>query len=1063
MKKTITIFMLVLISLSLLGTGKPTVTISLATIAPLLDGTEEETWDAVDPILIDGSYAEEVPSISNGGTSYWKALWNEEGIYILVHVFDNVYAPNYTAIGNEWNQDKIETYFDMNGPLGATIDEGLADGKGPSAGINSGHSLFGPAITTTIDGGNVIENTNTSDGYPAKWALKKTGIADLLYEQFIPFTSLKNKEGGPINKSALIGFDIVIIDNDSGTDNKNRAVWSNTENESWLNMDDAGTILLERGSALIHVKELKITPEDVLAINTEAGKLQFTAEVLPENTLDKSITWSVLPGGTGKATITQNGLLTAVLNGIVTVQVKTNGYDKVGNQIIKTFDITISNQIESLQDKSCILDGSFDNTTIQDPWIKTPDNLDNSIKIADGMVVADINQPGYYWQSSIGQRDLNINNYDTYELSFNAYSDTERTIDVDFEDRNNGYSRFGSSLDPDAIDGQSQWHIELSTTPTKYTRHVVFYGLLPNTDKLFNIFFAGATGKVFIDSVYLINTTGSNFTPSSDFTITTPGNKKTINLINGTLQFTASTENIIWSVLPVDSGKASISNKGLLTAIANGKVMVQASTAGLDADGKHIVKTIEVTITNQAIPVTDITITTPENVTEINTENGTLQLNGKVSPINASNTKIYWSILSGGTGKAIISKTGLLTAIADGKVTIQASSDGLDVNDNYITKTIEITISNQPILLEDLTLTTPDNVLTIDTNGGTLQLSAIITPNTVINNTVNWQVLGDTSKATISVTGLLTAKKNGFVTVKATTEGFNADGNHISKNIIITITNQYTPITDLTITTQGNIKTIDTYAGQLQFFGTIEPEGASFNNVFWSILPGGTGNATINSSGLLTAIENGTVIVQAATEGVDIDDNHIFKTVEITITNQQVPVSSLTITAPDNVFAINTNSGTLQLTGMVLPNNAFSTIVYWAIFPGGTGKASISSTGLLTAIENGTVIIQASTDGLNASGDHIFKTKNITITNQTTSIKDPSTTNTINLSPNPVISELKIRTITTNCKVSIYNSLGQTMNHTILKGTEGSFDVSNYPKGIYFVKVGSYPVEKFVK
>ena len=69
------------------------------------------------------------------------------------------------------------------------------------------------------------------------------------------------------------------------------------------------------------------------------------------------------------------------------------------------------------------------------------------------------------------------------------------------------------------------------------------------------------------------------------------------------------------------------------------------------------------------------------------------------------------------------------------------------------------------------------------TNGGTLQMSAAITPTNATNKAVTWSVINGTGTATISSTGLLTATGAGTVTVQATAQ----DGSGIfgEKNITI--------------------------------------------------------------------------------------------------------------------------------------------------------------------------------------------------------------------------------------------------------------------------------------
>jgi len=88
--------------------------------------------------------------------------------------------------------------------------------------------------------------------------------------------------------------------------------------------------------------------------------------------------------------------------------------------------------------------------------------------------------------------------------------------------------------------------------------------------------------------------------------------------------------------------------------------------------------------------VTSIDIQGEGGATEININQGTLQMTAKVSPDDASDTTIAWSVTNG-TGQATISPDGLLQAVGDGTVTVVATArDGSGVR-----ATIEITISNQ--------------------------------------------------------------------------------------------------------------------------------------------------------------------------------------------------------------------------------------------------------------------------------------------------------------------------------------------------------------------------------
>ena len=93
--------------------------------------------------------------------------------------------------------------------------------------------------------------------------------------------------------------------------------------------------------------------------------------------------------------------------------------------------------------------------------------------------------------------------------------------------------------------------------------------------------------------------------------------------------------------------------------------------------------------------------------------------------------------------------------------------------------------------------------------------------------------------------------------------------------------------------------------------------------------------------------------------------------------------------------SINTDKGTLQLNPVIEPANATNKILKWTI-EGGTGSAKISSTGLLSAVSNGTVIVKASaTDPYLA-----IATATITISGQKTIVYSNDVWNSLNLIKN---------------------------------------------------------------
>ena len=156
------------------------------------------------------------------------------------------------------------------------------------------------------------------------------------------------------------------------------------------------------------------------------------------------------------------------------------------------------------------------------------------------------------------------------------------------------------------------------------------------------------------------------------------------------------------------------------------------------------------------------------------TDGGTSQLRAVITPSNAANKEVSWSIDK--TTIATISQTGLLTAVSNGEVKIVVrAKDGSGVKSE---KSFVISgVASTVILIESINITA-SNI----TNGSSQQLSATILPNNASNKTVNWSV-SDTSIAEISSDGLLSPKANGTITITASS----IDGSGISGEIQIDI------------------------------------------------------------------------------------------------------------------------------------------------------------------------------------------------------------------------------------------------------------------------------------
>jgi uncharacterized protein YjdB len=529
--------------------------------------------------------------------------------------------------------------------------------------------------------------------------------------------------------------------------------------------------------------------------------------------------------------------------------------------------------------------------------------------------------------------------------------------------------------------------------------------------------------------------------PVTSITVTGAGGATTIATDKGTLQLSAAVlpanatnKAVTWS-LTNGTGQATINSTGLVTATANGAVTAKATAN----DGSGVSGTLVITISNQVtfIPVSGITVAGTGGATAITTNNATLQLNAAVTPSDATNKTVTWSI-SNGTGQATINSTGLVTAAANGTVTARATAnDGSGVSGTFV-----ITISNQVILVTGITVTGAGGATTITTDNATLQLSAAITPSNATNKAVTWSISNGTGQASISTSGLVTAMANGTVTAKATA----ADGSGVSGTLVITISNQVIPVKGITVTALKGATSITTNHGTLELNAVISPSNATNQKVLWSVI-NGTGQASINSSGILTAISNGTVTVQATAA----DGSGVYGNLVITISNQVILVTGITVTGIDGATTIATDNGSLQLSAVITPGNATDQTMTWTIV-NGTGQATISTTGLVTAISSGTVTAQATVnDGSGVTGTMditIFKSNNteqmVVIVNQN-EIKFP-------------LDESYL-----DCKISLYDLNGNLMLAKLVDSDICVFDIAVFRTGLYIAVLSNNMIRKVAK
>ncbi|MFA7445886.1 MAG: Ig-like domain-containing protein [Flavobacteriaceae bacterium] len=282
----------------------------------------------------------------------------------------------------------------------------------------------------------------------------------------------------------------------------------------------------------------------------------------------------------------------------------------------------------------------------------------------------------------------------------------------------------------------------------------------------------------------------------------------------------------------------------------------------------------------EVVAVTDVEVSTENDVpAQITTQGGTLQLVAEITPSNATNQEIIWTVE---TGSEVVSidQNGLVTALANGVATLRGTSaenetlfDEIEVTVTYVVAVVGIEVSTENDIPAEIT-----------TAGGTLQLVAEITPSDATNTEVIWTVEQGSEVATVDQNGLVTALTNGIVTIRGTS----VENNTLFDEIEVMV-NYVIAVTIVEVYTQDEVPAeITTIGGTLQLVAEISPAEATNSEVVWSV-NSGSEVASVDPNGLVTAISDGSAVIRAAW----VEDDSVFGEIEIQVNTLAIENSLL--------------------------------------------------------------------------------------------------------------------------------------------------------------------------
>ena len=388
-------------------------------------------------------------------------------------------------------------------------------------------------------------------------------------------------------------------------------------------------------------------------------------------------------------------------------------------------------------------------------------------------------------------------------------------------------------------------------------------------------------------------------------------NKGSLTLVEGeseTLTVTvnptdATNQQITWS--SSSSSVASVVD-GVVTALAPGTAVITARVADKEA-------TCVVQVERSVIPVTGISL----NKTSLNLIKGNSEtLTATVTPADATDKTITWSTSNETIAK--VDGNGRVTAVGGGSAVITAKA-----GDQTATCAVTVTVPVSGIALNKSSLSL--------TKGASEILIATVTPSDATDKTVSWSS-SNAAVAAVDANGKVTAVGGGSAVITA-------KAGEQTATCAVTVT---VPVSSVTLN-KSSLVLVEGDAETL--IATVNPSDATDKTVTWS--SSNLAVATVDASGKVTALKEGTAIITAQASGKT-------ATCAVTVSNRVIPVSSISL----NKSSLSLQKGEGEtLTATVSPSDATDPTVTWS--SSNPAVASVSAEGYVKAEGGGSAIITA--------------------------------------------------------------------------------------------------------
>jgi uncharacterized protein YjdB len=381
---------------------------------------------------------------------------------------------------------------------------------------------------------------------------------------------------------------------------------------------------------------------------------------------------------------------------------------------------------------------------------------------------------------------------------------------------------------------------------------------------------------------------------------------------------------------------ASVSAAGLVSALLPGSAIISATSEGVRGESSLTV------MAPAPVAVANVSVTlSPSSLVVGQTANATATLRD-AGGNDLTGRAVAWS--SSNAGVASVNSSGVVTALSAGSTNIVATSEG---QNGLAALTVSAPPPPAPVPVASVSVSPTAPSLTV---GGTIQLSATTRDangNVLTGRTVTW-TSSNAGIASVNSSGLVTAVSAGSASISAFSEGQTG-----SSTVTVTAPAPV-PVASVSVSPT---------APSLPVGGTIQlsavTRDASGNvltgrTIVWS--SSNAGVASVTSAGGVTATGVGTANITATSEG---------RTGTSTVTVTLAPVASVTVSPATASISV----GQTQQLSVTLRDGAGTVLsgrtTTWR--SNSTSIATVSASGLVTAITAGPATITATSENINGT------------------------------------------------------------------------------------------------